>query len=154
MSWWDINGEDNNVIGDVPIDILKKALKEIVKFQEDRNQLKPTLKDILKAFAVVLQENQVASTSVSEQSGFVKLCVSFESSSASIYVDNVLSAETSIVAIFRSAFKEIAQAYEQRWERKPELCEWLETLEFILRVHAEHLFSDTKGLEIKRITAS
>src|SRR5262245_2695895 len=128
MSWWDVGGGGDDVIGDRPADLLARALTEVVRRRSARQQPRPPLPEILGAFAAgVAQAPDLVEQATALNGGQV---VAKLSSGAPVAAEESSAAED--VAAFSNALRAVAAEYRQRWGRNPRLRELLELLHFVL----------------------
>lgn len=143
MSWWDI-GED--VIGDTPADIMTRTLVEISRAREQRSRAKPTLQEMLDGFAAALREMDDG-----RRYTFREL-VALQRSGPAVAASGD-GANDQLISALRQAFDEIETEYQQRFERKPRLSEFLHTLSFVIGHEPERFFSGVQGMEVDQIVA-
>lgn len=143
MSWWDI-GED--VIGDTPADIMSRTLGDIARAREQRSRAKPTLQEILDGFAAALR-----GIDDGRRYTFGELVALRRSGPA--VAANGDGANDQLVSALRRASDEIETEYQQRFERKPRLSEFLHTLSFVIGHEPERFFSGAQGMEVDGIVA-
>ena len=143
MSWWDI-GED--VIGDTPADIMTRTLVEISRAREQRSRAKPTLQEMLDGFAAALREMDDG-----RRYTFREL-VALQRSGPAVAASGD-GANDQLISALRQASDEIETEYQQRFERKPRLSEFLHTLSFVIGHEPERFFSGVQGMEVDQIVA-
>ena|SRR6185295_15378991 len=149
MSWWDVGGGSDDVIGDQPADLMADALDTIATERAESNRAKPTLQESLDGFAAALRKLSDAREE-GEQVANLQLKAELDNGST---VSAGQQADEQIVATFANAITEIRARYEERWERQPRLRELLETLAFILRAHAQEYLSDVNENKITQLVA-
>jgi hypothetical protein len=148
MSWWNTNS-DNDIIGDVPADIIGNTFKTIVKDRSTQGKPKPTLQEIVDSVAVALHTEPETFIVGSNKTFFHKVVVILESGSNQESSKDYSRANSYLVTMFLEAFQAIAHAYEERWERKPRLRELLACITFVLGFQPEEFISDAKKMHIK-----
>src|SRR5262245_65902140 len=145
MSWWDIGNKDD-VIGDQPADLVRHALQEIVqKTRSQQGAHKPSLADLLRAIGAVALS--ASGTLLEEVPANLREIVA-ELKSGQTVSSGVLHGsdeQEDIGRILTKNLREVVAVYSERWERKPRLPEWLETLSFVLRYRPEEFLQDGVG---------
>jgi hypothetical protein len=141
MSWWD-TGNNDDVIGDEPADLVRHGLQQIVETRSQQSKEKPKLADLLRAIgAVTIAESGKV---LDGAPGNLREIVAELKTNRTVS-SGVLSAKPEagdLVSILTANLVEIAAVYKERWERNPRLSEWLETLSFVLRARAEEFLED------------
>jgi hypothetical protein len=142
MSWWD-TGKGDDVIGDQPADIVRHSLKELADSRTQKSLEKPALIDLLQAIGVVVKG--AGRAELEDTSAEVKEIVAALKSGQTLSAGRISDAgdsQTDVVRAMTRQLREIGSVYQERWERKPRLSEWLETLSFVLRVKPEDFVHD------------
>ena len=146
MSWWDVGGNGDDVIGDQPADIMGVALARFAAMREAQGQPKPTLQEVVDAVAALAEQTWGSPPAAAPY----RIVVVREPGPD---VRSDVAAQTSddpLMATLRHAFEEIGAAYQLRWERAPRLREILETLFMVLVAYPEAYLSDAEGQRIMR----
>jgi hypothetical protein len=141
MSWWNTGNKDD-VTGDKPADLARSALQRIVKERESRSQEKPALADLLRAMGIVAKG--APEKNFDDQIGglhqlFAGLKSGERVASGPLQVE---ARSEDLLGPLTESLRIIAEAYQERWERRPRLSEWLNAFEFVLRYRPEDFLED------------
>lgn len=141
MSWWD-TGNNDDVIGDQPADLVRHGLQKIVETRAGQSPEKPRLADLLAVVGLVAsgaagQLLEDASLNVREIVAELK---SGQTISSGLIRDR--PEVNDLFPILKENLRAIAEVYQERWERNPRLTEWLETLSFVLRYRPQDFLQD------------
>jgi hypothetical protein len=147
MGWWrSENGE--NIIGDVPADILVETFEKM----KSSTRRTPALQDLLNAAVAAL--NQCGGEWL--EGGEVALKgLSAELNERGGYVSSTSSApDPNMVKLLSQAFEDIMVTYEEtEMRRKPKLDELLETVAFVLGPDDQDFASVPERRGVFRISA-
>lgn len=143
MSWWD-SGDD--VIGDGPADALTGALVSVARDRERRGQSKPTLEELLAAFAGALRKIDGGA-----RYDFARLAARPESAAA-ITATGERPADD-LLAALSDAFDRIIVEYQRRFNRPPRLNELLLTLSFVLGDEPGDYLSNAERMKYLQIVS-
>jgi len=152
MSWWD-TGNNDDVIGDEPADLVRHALKEIADTRAQQTQDKPRLADFVQAVGLVALDS--GDKLLEQRPSDLKEIVAELKSGQTISSGQLHAAvqTNDIVRVLTENLREIAAVYRERWERKPRFSEWLETLSFVLRYRTEDFLHDGVEHPLSQLTA-
>ena len=141
MSWWNTGNKDD-ITGDKPADLARSALQRIVRERESRSQEKPELADLLRAMGIVatgLAPKDFADQTAGMRQLFAELKSGERVASGPLRVE---ARSKDLLGPLTESLRVIADAYQERWERKPRLSEWLNAFEFVLRYRPEDFLED------------
>ncbi len=140
MSWWDTdNGDD--VIGDQAADLIRHSLQQAATEKVKRAHEKPSLSDILRAVGgVAATDNKRHLNDV--PADLIEIIAVLDSGGTISSGPLGDSTPDDLVSVFRENLAAIHNVYQERWERKPRMTEWLSALEFVLRYRPEEFLSD------------
>jgi hypothetical protein len=141
MSWWDTDNDDD-VIGDQPADLNRQSLQQMVTTRAHRGEGKPTLAELLRAIgnAAATAGKELLDNVPTELSEITAVLKSGETiSSGPLEEDPKIS---DLVSILTENLHAIHDVYQERWERKPRLSEWLYAFAFVLLYQPEDFLSD------------
>src|SRR5215510_6449241 len=131
MSWWD-TGEDDDVIGDEPADLIRHSLQEIAAGR------KPKLEELLGAIGVVtngIVGKEMLENVPANLRGITAKLKSDETVSVRLYTGDEVNKD--LLAVLTDNLRAIQRVYQERWERNPRLSEWLSAFAFVLRYRPE-----------------
>lgn len=157
MGWWRLNFDlsTDDTIGDTVADVLDETLDQIVLARTLRGGQKPTLQEVLDVLAFHLA---VLSADVYEhhwQECVLSLTATvIRADDVPVSISSNVSADgfdTEISARFAGALKDIAEIYQQDWERLPRLRELLGLFAFTL---SEETCQSDQEFSIGEITAT
>lgn len=141
MSWWD-TGNNDDVIGDRPADLVRHGLQEIVDLRTQQSRQKPMLAELLQAIGVVAID---AGRNLLEHANPNLREIVAELESGQTISSGLLRAGQEVndlVPVLRENLRAIAEVYQERWERNPRLSEWLEAISFVIRARPEKFLHD------------
>jgi len=149
MSWWD-TGEGDDVIGDQPADQVREALQQIVDARAKRSQDKPVLADLLRAIAIATSS---AGTVLADPPADVQQIVAQLKSGQTVSSGSSPDGRETrdLVEPLAVCLRALGTIYQDRWERKPRLSEWLRSLEFVLKYRPEDFLRDGAAHPPQRI---
>jgi hypothetical protein len=131
MSWWD-TGNDDDVIGDQPADIVGSTLSSIARDRDADGRGRPSIADLLEAVRTA------APAAVGDEP------------IPKIAADPPLPGEgrpdDELVETLRRALADVRTVYEERWNRPARFSELLETVAFVLRPDPAKYVSGTDTL--------
>jgi hypothetical protein len=141
MSWWNTGNKDD-VTGDKPADIARSALQRILRERKSRSKEKPALADLLRAIGVVatgMAEKNLDGQTAGPPQLFAALKSGERVASGPLRVD---ARSEDLIEPLTEGLRAMAEAYQERWERRPRLSEWLNAFEFVLRYRPEEFLED------------
>ncbi len=152
MSWWDINND--SVIGDEPADLLVMSLSAIGRDRRSQGRPRPTVQEIMDGLAVALRATAKENLDDGGRISIRRLVCEQAPGPAVVSDDAGGVVDETIVAELRDSLEAIKRVYEERWQRKPRLGEFLETLTFVIGYEPERFMSFPEGAqEIQRVLA-
>lgn len=151
MSWWD-TGQQDDVIGDRPADLIGGALKDIARTSADKQLPKPTLESLLRALGLALTTGtgEYLDAHPDLQEIVAEDALGVRVSSGPLRAEPLVP---DLTERLRKALHLNAAAYMERWERKPRLTELLATLEFVLGYRPEDFLVDGAEHVVKKLEA-
>jgi hypothetical protein len=141
MSWWD-TGNGDDVIGDQPGDILRHSLLAIATADSKHEQPKPTLQELLRAVAVVVNEAPESQLAKHSEVGEIVARLKNGATLSSGRLDAQGTLPAALVGPLKAGLRQIADVYQERWQRPPRLPEWLQALTFVLGYRPEEYVRD------------
>jgi hypothetical protein len=140
MSWWD-TGEGDDVIGDQAADQVREALQQIVDARAKRSQDKPVLADLL--WAIAIATGSAGTVLADPPAGVLPLVAQLKSGQTVSSGSPPDERETrDLVGPLAACLRALGTIYQDRWDRKPRLSEWLRALEFVLKYRPEDFLRD------------
>jgi hypothetical protein len=151
MSWWETG--DGKLMGDEPADVAGDALAAVAAERSARQLPKPNLKEILDALAVACRAAVPELVDAANRGKPARL-VAIQEGGGRIEGDGAnLAPGDPAVNLFAEAVVNIARAYQEDWERKPQLRELLYAFVFVLGGGPEDYLADAEGLVLDSIAA-
>src|SRR5215218_649908 len=118
MSWWE-TGHGDDVIGDRPADILRRAFQTIADECQQLGQNRPTILQLLKAIAAVIRTQGGRILADAEPAAQARLVIKTDNDSAlAVRVQDATTSECSAQAL-QAPLHTIAQVYAEHFRRKP-----------------------------------
>ena len=151
MGWWK-TGQNDDVIGDRPADIMSSTFEVIARAWGEAMGRRPTLREVLNALAVLLRQKPEAYLADTPRTSIRRFVARMGNESTEVGGSEDEHADQKLVAALADAFEAIAVEYEDSvMERKPRLSELLATLVFVLSYRPEDYLSDANGISIQAI---
>ena len=136
MSWWD-TGENDDVIGDQPADLMRHSLQDIAA------RRKPKLEELLRAIAAVAS-SEAGKKMLEKVSGdTVHVTAKLKSEETiSVRAPSADQVDGNLVAALTDNLRGLQKQYQEYIERNPRLSEWLSVFAFVLRYKPEEFLED------------
>jgi hypothetical protein len=126
MSWWNLPGRQDDVIGDRPADIIADALGRVAVLRENTTQPAPALPELMGALGRAIEQTASELEDPATAGGRVVAFTSTGEIEPSPGGDD-------LVAPLADGIRKVAAAYRERFERNPRLVELLAVFAFVLR---------------------
>lgn len=126
MSWWNLPGRPDDVIGDRPADLVATALGRVAALRTKAGRPAPTLAELLGGIGRAIEASASELADPPPAGGRVVAVTStgeIEPSPAGEDLGKPLA----------DAIREVAAEYRERFERDPRLAELLAVFAFVLR---------------------
>jgi hypothetical protein len=125
MGWWELPGSKDDLTGDRPSDLFYRALRQIGTARAGQGRPRPTPQQLTDALARALAED--AGGHVADAGAFAGRTLTLGALRA-----DPAAGDPAMVAGLLEGLRQVADAYEERWERKPRMAEVLWTLSALL----------------------
>lgn len=136
MSWWD-TGENDDVIGDQPADLMRHSLQDIAA------RRKPKLEELLRAIAAVASSEAGKKMLENVSGDTVHVTAKLQSGeTVSVRAPSDDQVDDDLVAALTDNLRGLQKQYQEYMERNPRLSEWLSVLAFVLRYKPEEFLED------------
>jgi hypothetical protein len=145
MGWWSTE-KDNEVIGDIPVDIVTTALQALAKSHEEIGKPKLTLAELLGGMTLILQ--QKSEDYLDDGSG-IHLQKIVAKGNHQFNQEITQESDQNVLQVIDQALNEIVSVYENTLERKPRLGEILACFAFVLAYEPERYLSKLGGASIE-----
>jgi hypothetical protein len=152
MSWWD-TGEGDDLIGDIPADIIGGMFKSITKASEEQGNQKPTLQEVLNSIKSALSQNPEEILADGKGISVQKVVAELENKPDEVSSGEPINTLDELVVAFRKAFEAVTQEYKDALERKPRLSELLACIVLVLGSSPEDYLSIEAGACVEKIVA-
>ena len=150
MSWWE-TGNENDVIGDVPVDIIEEILKKQAEQRSRADRPKPTLQELLDSFMWVLKKNPDLFELQTGGKQVQRICATLANTPCEIISNDGTSPDEEFVVALASAFEQVGAKYVDRWSRRPRISELTECLVFILGYKPDMYLSGVENMDVENI---
>lgn len=139
MGWWK-TGFNDDIMGDRPADFLGETLIEIAQDYEQKNQRKPTWKELLGGIAAALC---IRSEDIYENASCITVkSIAVETTEGQFNSHSSCDTDGATVNRLRDVLGYIANVYEDAKDRKPRLSELTSCLRFVLGANTDLYLSD------------
>ena len=153
MGWWK-TGQNKDIIGDVPADIISSMFKTIVRNYEELGKEKPTLSEMLSALLIALRTEPEKILEVAEAISIRRLVATINPGGTEITSQlDGKAVDEMLVKRLRGELELVTTSYLETLERKPKLSELLACLAFILGSNPEKYLSGIQGGSVQEIVA-
>jgi hypothetical protein len=126
MSWWNLPGRPDDVIGDGPADVVAAALRRAAAGRVAEGLVPATLPELLGALGAALAQAGSVLAEPLPTGG----CVVAETSTGDVAPG---PADEHLIAPLVDGIHDVAAEYRERFERNPRLTEMLGVFAFVLR---------------------
>ncbi|MCA1577391.1 MAG: hypothetical protein LC794_08520 [Acidobacteria bacterium] len=148
MSWWD-SGENDDVIGDQPADLVRHSLQDIA------SRRKPKLEELLRAIAAVAKSEAGQKMLENVPADTVHVTAKLKSDETfSVRAPSDDPADDNLVAALTDNLSSLQKQYQEYIERNPRLSEWLSVFAFVLRYKPEEFLEDGAARPVADLKAS
>jgi hypothetical protein len=155
MGWWPI-GSGDEVMGDIPADIVVDTMELIVAGRTARGAARPTMQQLVNAIAAALLaapesylddpqrlvDHRVGFASAAPASGPSASAPLGNRPHAQPTVAQPEAADQEMTAAVSEALAEISQVYQDSFRRKPRLVEALDAFSFVVCSPADEYLSE------------
>ncbi len=152
MSWWE-TGHNDDIIGDVPADIVGDTLKIIAHDCKVRGLQKPSLQEILCAIVAAINTSPEKFLEDMEGKSIRKITAKLNREPFQVSCEESDNKRNKFSKFFTDAFDKLVNEYTDAWNRKPRLRELLECFLFVLGYRPEDFLSISEGVAIEEIFA-
>jgi len=151
MGWW-ATGNNDDIIGDGPADIMTDALIDVVSRYGRSPVL--TLQELLDVLVAALRHNPESIVSDADNVTKIQVIAEVEKESGRLSSSASPAPDEDLLRLFYDAFEKIADEYQESgFNRKPRISELMATVDFVLGYRAESYKSITDDIPIKKISA-
>lgn len=153
MGWW-ATGNNDDIIGDGPADIMTDALIDIVaRYGKGRSPVL-TLQELLDVLVAALRHNPESIVADADNVTQIRVIAEVEKESGRLSSSASPAPDKDLPRLFYNAFEKIADEYQESgFNRKPRISELMATVDFVLGYRAESYKSITDDVPIKKISA-
>ena len=151
MGWW-ATGNNDDIIGDGPADIMTDALIDVVSRYGRSPVL--TLQELLDVLVAALRHNPESIVSDADNVTKIQVIAEVEKEPGRLSSSASPAPDEDLLRLFYNAFEKIADEYQESgFNRKPRISELMATVNFVLGYRAESYKSITDDIPIKKISA-
>ena len=152
MGWWK-TGQNNDIIGDAPADMISSMFDRIVRNNEYLGKEKPTLSNLLAAILIALRSEPEKILNQGDAISIRRLVATINSGATVITSQEGNTVDDNLANTLREEFELITGEYQESLERKPKLSELLACVAFILGANPEKYLSGIQGGSVEEIVA-